>query len=892
MAGASPGAPGAVLKSRGVVFACWFLFALAVSGASAQAQARYRIAPDPGWVQLLPVRGDAEATPPSDGARFLLVDDQVNLLGPEPVWHRRLVEQVVHERALASAARLSIDFQPLYQRVELHAVELLRDGERMDRRQRADIQVLRRESDMESGILDGRLTVQVTIPDVRVGDRVDYRFSVIGANPIFGSDYHDTYAAAYGVALAERRVRFLHRPDVTLHHQVDRPGYRVTLGEGDGYRSLELSASDLPRIVEDDGTPQWHDAFGRLRFSTLADWSAVARWAKPLYPARFTDRALAGELADRLRLDAGDPQGSMERAIAFVQGEIRYTAIDMGSNSFAPNAPETTFDRRFGDCKDKAALLVSLLAEARIQAEPVLVNSVARGTVRDRLPSPLAFDHVVVRARTADGEVWIDPTRGSERAPLAQREPVWFRDGLPVYTGGDLVEIPSPPPDVPDIEVSQRIRLETADGRARALFGVVTDYRRGEAEDRRIQFEDNAREDIGARYLSYMGSFYDGIDAIGMPDAVPVAEPGAMRTIESYRLDWDTTREGRAFGIVLFQLGDWLPRLSAGTRNAPLLLGGPDHATQTIRVDFPRGWSIAPEGERIENPWFSFERRVEVDGKDLVVTGSWRRHADEVPAAGYARFRSDMDAARELLVFDVDLGSRPAILSAGLAAWAWPAAAFAALGALLATAWWRRRRGPLSGMLFAPRAAMATLLAKPRRWLPPLAIVLASAVLGVALGEGAELAHDASGWSPLLAGASAASTVLVLVLFTLLLKGCFRLLSVRAGYMDLLLAGAWSSVPYVLLLLLGGVALGGRIQVLAEDYQTRAADIPGALAATLLVLGGLCWSLVAYINASAVAAGTSRSRTIGAGVLANLFLGGLVLVLALVAAVVYFSFPR
>src|SRR5690606_17844289 len=176
--------------------------------------------------------------------------------------------------------------------------------ERLDRRQRADIQVLRRESGMESGILDGRLTVQVTIPDVRVGDRIDYRFSVVGANPIFGSDYHDTYAAAYGVALAERRVRVLHPPDVTLRHQLDRPDYRATHGEAPGARSVEFVASDLPRIAADDGAPEWHDAFGRLRLSTLADWPAVARWAGPLYPARFTDRDLALALADRLHLDA------------------------------------------------------------------------------------------------------------------------------------------------------------------------------------------------------------------------------------------------------------------------------------------------------------------------------------------------------------------------------------------------------------------------------------------------------------------------------------------------------------------------------------------------------------------------------------------------------------
>ncbi|MEN1939489.1 DUF3857 domain-containing transglutaminase family protein [Luteimonas sp. MJ174] len=399
-----------MLIHRGTLVACLVALAVALCAAPAQGATQPGVAPDPGWIELQPVRGDAGTAAVADDVRFLLVDDQVNLLGAEPVWHRRLVERVISERALADAARLSIDFQPLYQRVEIHAVELLRAGGRIDRRPRADIQVLRRESDMESGILDGRLTVQVTVPDVRVGDRIDYRFSVTGANPIFGSEYHDTYAAGYGIALAERRVLFLHRPDVTLRHRVDGPGYSVVQGGGGGYRSLEFRASDLPRIVEDDDTPAWHDGFGRLRVSTLEDWPAVAAWAKPLYPARLRDRALAAELVAKLQLDAADPVGSMERAIAFVQGEVRYTAIDMGSHSHAPSPPETTLERRFGDCKDKSSLLVSLLAEAGIEAEPVLVNTHARSAVAQRLPSPLAFDHVVVGVGNKASNTWIDAT--------------------------------------------------------------------------------------------------------------------------------------------------------------------------------------------------------------------------------------------------------------------------------------------------------------------------------------------------------------------------------------------------------------------------------------------------------------------------------------------------
>lgn len=891
MAGEPDAVPSVVLKRTWFATACLLGIAAAAAllSGGAWAAGQYRIAPDPAWVEASPPVGDAAPQPAVDGSRFLLVDDQVNLLGRQPVWHRTLVEEVVQERALASAARLSIDFQPAYQQVELHAVEIERDGERIDRSGRADVQVLRRESDMESGILDGRLTVQVTIPDVRVGDRVEYRFSVIGANPIFGSDYHDVYAAAYGVPLAERRLRFVYPVGLQPEYRSGRGGYRVTEGGGEGWRSVEFRASGLPRITRDDNTPDWHDTFGRLEFSTLADWPAVAEWARPLYPARLQDRTLAAEMVELLELDRADPRGSLERAIAFVQGGIRYTAIDMGSYSHAPNAPELVLERRFGDCKDKSSLLVALLAEAGIEAEPVLVNTVLRANVGDRLPSPLAFDHVVVRARTPDGDAWIDATRGREQAPLAAREPLPFRAGLPVYSGGGLVGIPAPPPEQPVVEVNQRIRLDRDGSRASALFGVVTDYRRAEATDIRAQYEDTPANEIGDRYLSYMRGFYDDIASAAVPSAGGTAEPGVVRTVESYRLDWDV-REAGAFGIVLFQLGDWLPRLGRDARTTPLLLGGPAYATQTIRLDFPRGWNVTPETERIRNPWFTFERRVEVEDGDLVVTGSWHRHVDDVPAADYPRFRGDVDAARDLLVYQVTLGPGALLPPTRPADWAWPALALLVFAGMLAVAWSRRRSGPLAGMLFAPRLAMAKILAAPRWW-PVAVLVGAVSLVGLAWNLAAlpDYAPDERIPMVLLAIAGAASTAIWFLVHALLLKGCFHLLSVRAPLRPMLQAVAWASVPYLLAMLATAAAMRGRLEGLGSAGAPKPADMPALLVVLLLGLIGTCWSMVASVNTLAVAAGTGRAKALGALALTVLLELVFIAVLALLAGIAYFA---
>ncbi|NEL80586.1 MAG: DUF3857 domain-containing protein, partial [Xanthomonas perforans] len=108
----------------------------------------------------------------------------------------------------------SIDYQPQYQQLALNSLEVWRDGKRIDMRKQAHYARLRRESGLEDGLIDGALTLSITLPDLRVGDRVDYGVTITGSNPVFGKGYYDVFDARYGVALGERRVRVRHPADM------------------------------------------------------------------------------------------------------------------------------------------------------------------------------------------------------------------------------------------------------------------------------------------------------------------------------------------------------------------------------------------------------------------------------------------------------------------------------------------------------------------------------------------------------------------------------------------------------------------------------------------------------------------------------------------------------
>lgn len=819
----------------------------------------------PEWVETLDVPPADQAGRGSDGTRYLLLDDQVNITLIGKPAYRRVVYGLELERALAAGGQFSVDYQPQYQQVELHAIDVLRDGVRRSRLRDAKIEVLRREDELESGILDGQHTLSVTIPDLKAGDIVDYSYTVIGFNPIFGGDYYDSFWAAFSTPLGLRRVRAVHGTGKPLHWRAPSGRYRVSeSGEG-GHRIVDIRAGKLPRIREESDVSGSHEVYGRIELTTAAQWRDVVQWALPLYPSGIRDRAVAKALTERLALNAPDKVAAMARAVAYVQGEIRYTALDMGRNSHAPYPPETTVARRFGDCKDKALLLVALLAEAGIRAQPVLVNTEAREGLASRMPSGYQFDHVVVRAVLDNREYWIDATRDRETGAFEARAPLPFKLGLPICAACDaLVGIPMPMPRAPEVDVGQVIQLGETPSEFTADYTVVTEYRNHRATDIRDRFADDGAEVLQEEYLQYMRKFQEAMTSPAAPELRETGVDSVARVLERYRLAWKRDA-GDAFDVMLFQLEDYLPNLQDKPRRMPLELAGPQFARQTIRTRSEGGWDISPETEQVANRYFRFERTVRVEGDTLVIVGEWRRLADTIAPQDHAAVRKDVATVRELLAFgiDLDVPLSDRFITNQRVAWPVIGMAFVALAGFLA--WrWRRRVAP-AGMLFDPRTTIRSIATSPRMQFWSFVLLFAVGTVDVlAFGDLDHAAKLDAGNLGQIVG-SWIGYFLKFAIFAALVCWGFRLTSSPVPYRTFVVASVWSAAPPLLIGYAGALlALGGDSSLLAKDTQVPDDRFIAMIVAGLFLSIASGWALVASINAWSAIAGVSRRHALGA----------------------------
>jgi lipoprotein NlpI/transglutaminase-like putative cysteine protease len=413
----------------------------------------YRVAPVPAWV--LPAKAsqgsnaDSFAVPTlnadeaSAGLVVLRDDTQIKLSGQgkdsTQTLFRRVVRQINTSASLEEGSQWQIEFDPSYERLVIHSLVVLRGQQRLDRLRSTSFKMLHRETQLERQMIDGRMTASVVMPDIRVGDRLELAYSIEGANPVYGGRFvHSEWMSSVRGPMVWDRLRVVApesrqlqlRADAAGRFQVHEAALSTTGALGAGsWREWTVTREHTPQFQMAPNTPPSEWLPDQVDVSEFADWADVGRWAHTLFAAQLgTVAPNVDAQAQALKRDT--PEATVVAVLDFVQNQIRYFGSEDGINSHQPAAPTQVLQQRFGDCKDKVTLLVALLKQLHIGATPLMVSAAHRGDALDRLPSPLAFDHAIVRVTLGDQAYVLDATRPEQRGPLAEREVLGWGRGL------------------------------------------------------------------------------------------------------------------------------------------------------------------------------------------------------------------------------------------------------------------------------------------------------------------------------------------------------------------------------------------------------------------------------------------------------------------------------
>jgi tetratricopeptide (TPR) repeat protein len=587
-----------------VRFRLVFLLALLGAAPAAAAQAppaaamerrEPAIAPAPAWISPIPI---AEADPArrDQPAQMLLLANQ-NLYGPEH--HDHYFETAIliqNMQGLQGFGNITLPWRPEQTDLIVHKVEIIRNGTAIDllgggRR----FTILRRESNLESAMLDGVLTAVLQAEGLAVGDILHLSFTLRrrpGTLPLRGEDFM--------IPPTTPQVRRLYSRQVWPQGMPIRWRATGALERAARVRTTRLGTELVVDLADFQAPPPPAQAPARYLFpSTLQltqyrDWPEVGALLAPHYD-RAATLAAESPLRERIaRIAAAtpDPRARTMAALRLVQDEVRYFAVVIGDGNYLPAAAEETWSRRYGDCKGKTALLVALLRALGIEAEPVIVHSTLGDTLGERLPQMALFDHVIVRARIGGRSYWLDGTGTGDRdiEALASSRLGW---GLPLRTAGaELERLPYAPAPLPTTET--RITYDASDG----LLGTVrvtgeTVFRGDEATSMRVLLAQGGTEAFREFERTYADS------QLGSEQAEVTHEDNAetgtftLRYSGTRPMTWTGTENARA---ISFQFANqtlaWDPVFSrppGAPADVPFLMPPTSYLLHTETLILPRG---------------------------------------------------------------------------------------------------------------------------------------------------------------------------------------------------------------------------------------------------------------------------------------------------------------
>jgi len=232
---------------------------------------------------------------------------------------------------------------------------------------------------------------------------------------------------------------------------------------------------------------------GGISTSGFTDWQQMGTWYRNLISGRMDASPEIKQKVAALTAGSGvTPLGKMNRLAQFVQHDIRYVAIELGIGGWQPHAAPEVFSHRYGDCKDKATLLSSMLREIGIDSYHVSINT-ERGSVTPDVPAHLAFNHVILAIKLPDGLddptlvatlrdpklgkiLFFDPT--DELTPFGQiAGNLQANYGLLVAPdGGELLALPMQPSAMNGIQRKGKLTLDASGN----LKGDVSEIRVGD----------------------------------------------------------------------------------------------------------------------------------------------------------------------------------------------------------------------------------------------------------------------------------------------------------------------------------------------------------------------------------------------------------------------------
>ena len=509
---------------------------------------------------------------------------------------------------------------------------------------KADGQVVDAEDAGENTVADTSISMYydtrsrvLRFPTLAKGDvlELDYRISPASSVNPYGDYFGSMAVFQSGLPEKVRRYVLIAPGNRRLNISEEHMNTKRVVKKIGAETVYSWEMRNVPPLPSESHGPSLTDIAPYVNVSTFGSWQQLGHWYANLIAPQF---ALDADLQDALvKIIAGKSteQEKIHAIHEFVLRNTHYVAQEFGIYSYKPYPVSQIYARRFGDCKDKASLMIALLRAAGIDSDIALVRTRKLGDVGANATSIAVFNHAIVYIPKYD--LWLDGTAeyaGSRELPIDDQGAM----ALTVSIDGDA-QLRRIPTTLPMENYTHRVvRAELQNDGNINFSGSV--YTRGEdAPGLRREYEDSAQQLDSLR--NNLAQVYSGVR---LED---VRVDGATNLEQDINVKFRGSLDSFAGRKLVSLVPSWQPHsyveklASLQARTQDLLLPAPWTTDEELHFVLPEGASLdkVPSNTQFDTPFGSAVIRYEKRGRELVVITSVQFRKLRISPQEYGQFR-------------------------------------------------------------------------------------------------------------------------------------------------------------------------------------------------------------------------------------------------------------
>lgn len=352
---------------------------------------------------------------PEAGALILRCDEKAEITPQNTqVSDEHFIIKILNERGKENFSETHIEYDSTYEKVELEYARTIKpDGRVVDIGSRH----IRDVSKYLNFPLYSNVRVYIiSFPEITEGACIEYKLKIYRNQLITKKDFVINYpvqssepiiAANFTVSVPQGRT--LHLKNLNEKYNNFNADLKPKIGQVNGRLVYSWQFKDIPQIIPEPNMPSNVDINPAIIMSTFSSWADIFKWWMGLAEDKIkADKSIEDKI-NELTNKLSAPEDKIRAIYNFCAKEIRYVAVEYGQAGYEPHKAEDVFKNKYGDCKDQAILLVTMLRKCGFPAWPVLISTKDYYNMDKDFPSML-FNHCIAAVSLKDKLIFLDPT--------------------------------------------------------------------------------------------------------------------------------------------------------------------------------------------------------------------------------------------------------------------------------------------------------------------------------------------------------------------------------------------------------------------------------------------------------------------------------------------------